>query len=156
MFIYSVRASSIKFFGVIVLTIAVLVGLLIIGNGATEPTALAQVKLSGMEKNEDRVAFIKEMGFSVDEAPLEDVDFSLPSDFDKVISGYNELQKMQGLDLTKYKNKRVTRYTYRVTDYEGYDGEVHVNLIVYKNTVIACDVSSADPTGFLKPLIILN
>ena len=65
----------------------------------------------------------------------------------------NEIQKLQGLDLTKYKNKKVTRYTYTANDYEGYDGEVNVNLIVYRNTVIGCDVSSVDPTGFVKPLI---
>ena len=48
---------------------------------------------------------------------------------------------------------RVTRYTYQVNGYGDYDGEVNVNLVIYRNTVIACDVSSADSTGFVKPLI---
>ena len=60
---------------------------------------------------------------------------------------------MQGLDISKYKNKKVTRYTYLAENYDGYDGDVYVNLILYKNTVIACDISSADPSGFISPLI---
>ena len=53
----------------------------------------------------------------------------------------------------KYQNKKVTRYTYLATDYEDFSGEVFVNLIIYKNTVIACDISSTSPDGFVKPLI---
>jgi len=157
MFIYSIRASSIKFFAVIVLTIALLIGLLVIGNVQSAAAISSQVNLTGIDTNEERVAFIKEMGITVEEVPVEDVDFALPKDFDRVISGYNEIQRLQGLDLSKYKNKRVTRYTYRVVGgCEGYEGEVHVNLIIYRNTVIACDISSADPGGFIKPLINLN
>ena len=111
------------------------------------------IDFSGMKTNEDRVKFIKNFGLDVSEEPIETEEFSVPEDFERVISGYNEIQKKQGLDLTKYKNKKVTRYTYRVTNYQGYEGEVNVNLIIYKSAVIACDVSSADPTGFVLPLV---
>ena len=67
--------------------------------------------------------------------------------------GYNEIQKDQGLDLSKYAKKKVTRYTYTLKDYNEYDGEVYVNLLVYRGRVIGCDVSSADPEGFVEPLI---
>ena len=85
--------------------------------------------------------------------PKESVTFSVPEDFDKVIAGYNELQKSQGLDISKYKNKKVTRYTYEIDGYGDYKGPVNINLIVYRNTVVACDISSADPTGFIEPLM---
>ncbi len=155
MFVYSVRASTVRFFAVIILTLAVLVGILAFGGfGSNAVSASAgTVDFGGLKTNEDRVSFISKFGINVKEAPVETVDFSVPENFDRVISGYNEIQRMQGLDLSKYKNKKVTRYTYFAEDYEGYDGDVYVNLIIYKNTVIACDVSSADPSGFLSPLV---
>lgn len=158
MFVYSVRASTVKFFAVIVLTLAVLAGVLIfggIGGGAVSASSDV-IDFGGIKTNDDRVRFIADFGVEVEEAPIETVDFSVPENFDRVIMGYNEIQRRQGLDLSRYKNKKVTRYTYLVKNYEGYDKEVHVNLIMYKNTVIACDVSSADPTGFVRELVKLG
>ena len=153
MFIYSIRASTIKFFMVIALTLAVLVGIFVLGSNDTVAAANTDVKLGGIRTNEDRLEFINQFGIEVSSDPKETVSFSVPENFDMAVSGYNEIQKQQGLDISKYKNKKVTRYTYEVKEYEGYDGAVNVNLIVYRNTVIACDVSSADPNGFVKPLI---
>ena len=66
---------------------------------------------------------------------------------------YNEIQKQQGLDLIKYKNKEVMRYTYEITNYEGYSGTVYATLIVYRNKVIGGDVCSADVKGFIHGFI---
>ena len=156
MFIYSVRASTIRFFSVIVLTLAVLVGILVFGGDekASVFAASAKVDFSGIKTNEDRVAFISECGVKVKSEAVEAVEFRVPENFDRVISGYNEIQKSQGLDLERYKNKKVTRYTYEADDYNGKDA--FVNLIVYKGTVIACDVSSTDPGGFIEPLVKLG
>ena len=41
------------------------------------------------------------------------------------------------------------RYTYELTNYDGYDGKVYVNMIVYRNRVIGGDVCSADVNGFI-------
>mgnify|MGYP003451163499 FL=1 len=155
MFVYSVRASTVRFFAVIILTLAFLVGIVAFGgiSGNAVSAMTNTVNFEGRKTNDDRVAFIKEFGVDVKEAPIETVDFTLPENFDRIIAGYNEIQKMQGLDLSKYKNKKVTRYTYLAENYDGYDGDVYVNLILYKNTVIACDISSADPSGFISPLI---
>ncbi|MBO5879841.1 MAG: DUF4830 domain-containing protein [Clostridia bacterium] len=154
MFVYSVRGSTVKFALLIVITLLLLSGILIFGSGAAvEASVGADIKLGGMKTNEDRLEFISQFGISVAGEPKSSETFSVPADFDRIIAGYNEIQKSQGLDIGKYKNKKVTRYTYSVSDYEGYDGEVNVNLIIYKNTVIACDVSSEDPNGFVKPLI---
>ncbi len=153
MFIYSIRASTVRFFGVLILALAVLVTVLAVGaDGGAVQAVSGTLKLDGMKTNEDRVNFIKNCGIEVNSEPAETVQFSIPKDFDIIINGYNEIQKMQGLDLSKYKNKKVTRYTYSVN--VGADAEPqNVNLIIYRNTVIACDVSSADPSGFVKPLI---
>ncbi|MBQ8448815.1 MAG: DUF4830 domain-containing protein, partial [Clostridia bacterium] len=81
--------------------------------------------------------------------PIEEVEVSIPAEFDTVYIGYNDIQKAQGLNLAKYKGKEVVRYTYEVTNYEGYDGTVYINLLVYRNKVVGGDVCSADASGFI-------
>ena len=154
MFVYSIRASTVKFFAVIVLTLGVLVGAIVISNsGAVAASADGSINFGNIKTNEDRLEFIAQFGIEVAGEPKESVTFSVPEDFDKVIAGYNELQKSQGLDISKYKNKKVTRYTYEIDGYGDYKGPVNINLIVYRNTVVACDISSADPAGFIEPLV---
>ncbi len=153
MFIYSVRASTVKFFAVLALTLAILIGLVSFGAGGYVEASASDINFSGMKTNDDRVAFIEGFGVKVNSEPVESESFAVPENFDRIITGYNEIQKQQGLDIAKYKNKRVTRYTYEAENYEESGKNALVNLIVYKNTVIACDISSADPNGFVKPLI---
>ena len=156
MFIYSVRASTVKFFGFIALTLAVLIAVVLVGGGgAVLASTGGEVDYSGIKTAEDRVAFIERFGLKVEAEPVEEVPFTMPDNFDRVILGYNELQKRQGLDLSKYAKKKITRYTYRVTNYD-HEGEVYANLFVYRSKIVACDVCSADPRGFVTPLTLLD
>lgn len=154
MFICSVRASSIKFFAVLAVTFAVLLGLILSGNTAiASANSSGEINLSDIKTEDDRVAFIEQFGLKVKGASCEEESFVMPDSFDRVLAGYNEIQKRQGLDLSKYSKKKVTRYTYEIDGYEDYNGEVRVNLLVYRDRIIGCDVSSADPKGFVKELI---
>ena len=160
MFIYSMRASSVKFFSVIALTLAVLVGLLVFGRSGGDSVYAnsADIDFSGIKTNEDRVRFISQFGIKVESEPEETEEFRVPENFDRVIAGYNEIQKKQGLNIEKYKNKKVTRYTYEIVDFEREGKKVDnavVNLVVYKGTVVACDISSSSPEGFVLPLVTL-
>ncbi len=152
MFICTVRASSIKFFAVIALCVTALLILVSVGTGdAYAYVGNMEINYGGIKTAEDRIAFIESFGLKVKETPVTEESYTMPDDFDRIISGYNEIQKAQGLDLTKYKNKRVTHYAYEVTNYD-YDGTVYVNLCVYKNRIVACDISSASPEGFVLAL----
>ena len=157
MFIYSVRARTVKFFGLIILALALIVGVLAFGGeGAILASAAGEgIDFSGIKTNEDRVAFIESFGIKVDPEAVEEDAFAMPENFDRVILGYNELQKRQGLDLSKYAKKRVTRYTYKVTNHMD-EGEVLANLFVWRGKVIACDISSANPEGFVEPLTLVD
>ena len=62
-----------------------------------------------------------------------------------------KLQQRQGLDLSKYRNKKVTRYSYKVTNYKG-EGDVIANLFIHRGRIVACDISSQSPDGFVIPL----
>ena len=154
MFICSVRASTLKFFILIGATLALLIALLTIGDTDSVYASVGELKVDygGMKNNEQRVAFIEGLGVKVKDEPVSEKSFSAPESFDRVVAGYNEIQKAQGLDLSKYAGKRVTHYAYLVENFD-YDGEVYVNLIVYKNRIIGCDVSSLDRGGFVLPLV---
>ena len=157
MFIYSIRATTIKLVGIILLAVVIFTGLALSGNNNTVAAVSDAVEIdySRIKTAEDRIEFIERFGISVDPESEESTAFRMPKDFDRVILGYNELQKKQGLDLSKYQNKKVTRYTYKVTNHLS-DGEVFANLFIYRGKIVACDISSASPEGFVVPLTLVD
>ena len=153
MFIYSIRASTIKFIGLVLLLGILVTGVALSGqnNSVLAMSDATEIDYGGIKTKEDRIAFIKNFGIQVDESSEESTPFRMPENFDRVILGYNELQKKQGLDLSKYQNKKVTRYTYKVENYKT-EGEVYANLFIFRGKIVACDISSASPDGFVIPL----
>ena len=153
MFICSVRASSIKLFAVIALSLIILFSLVAFGNEESVYASIEgkEINYGGIKTKEDRITFIEGFGLEVDKDSEKEESFVMPESFDRVILGYNELQKEQGLDLSKYTKKKVTRYTYTVTNY-NHEGEVAVNLLVYRNKIIACDIASIEGKSFVLPL----
>ena len=157
MFIYSIRASTVKFFAFIALSFVILGAIALWGGeGAVVASANGEwIDFGGMKTNEDRVNFIKSFGIEIENEPVEEQSFPMPDNFDRVILGYNELQKKQGLDISKYAKKKITRYAYKVTNYDS-DGEVYANLFIHRGKIIACDVSSVSPDGFVVPLTLVD
>jgi len=154
MFICSLRAGTLRFFGVIALALAVLVTLIafVPALSPVRATAAEPAEAHDFEKagtNEERVAFLASFGYQVQPEPTESEKVTVPRNFDKVFAAYNELQKKQGLDLAPYAGKTVERYTYTVLNYPDYDGVVYANLLVYRGRVIGGDVCAADANGFL-------
>lgn len=155
MFVYSIRATTIKFFGIICVALAALITLIAFVptyvGGAAQTGAEEQKEISydKIKTVEDAQQFLTQFGWAVDAATAQRVEVTLPKEFDKVFTGYNELQKRQGLDLSKYRSKDVVRYTFVVTNYPGYEGTVYANVLVYRNRVVGGDICSADVTGFV-------
>lgn len=152
------RASTLKFFGVTSLAVVALVTLLLFIPGS-EPAlsdgileTVETVKFDKVKTSEDRISFLRQFGWEVEAEPCEEVEVTIPAEFDKVFKSYNELQKKQGFDLSKYRKKDVTRYSYKITNYPDYSGEVYVNFLVYRGKVIGGDVCSADSNGFIHGL----
>ena len=153
MFIYSLRASTLKFFGILCVALVTLITLIAFipaqAQESTETAGEVEIVYDKIKTEEDRVEFLRQFGWEVKGEPVKVVEVTIPSEFDKVFTGYNEIQKRQGLDLSEYKKKKVTRYTYEITNYEGAEGVVYANILVYRNRVIGGDVCSADTTGFI-------
>ena len=156
MFVCSVRSSSIKFFSVVILCLLVLSAVITLsGNDFIYAMANGvEVNFSGIKGNEERLDFIKQFGLMPDEEFTEE-SLVLPNSLDRVLGEYNQMQKKQGLDLTKYLGKRVTRYTYKINNY-NHDGTVFVNLIIHRDRIIGCDVSSLEGEKFVIPLCDIN
>ncbi|MCQ2432078.1 MAG: DUF4830 domain-containing protein [Clostridia bacterium] len=152
MFVYSVRASALRFVSVIVLSVIALAALIAFVPTYVPASVIVKensVTVSGIRTEEDRIGFLKQFGWEVAGDAPEAVEVTVPARFDKVCENYNAIQKAQGMDLSRYRGKKVMRYTYTLASYPGYDGTVLASILVYKNKVIGGDICSADVTGFL-------
>ena len=162
MFVYSFKAASAKLFGLMLLSVAVILTVVSMipksetlsadNTGGFEIPVVKEVSqklFKNIKSNNDRVNFLKNYGIEVQADPTEILEVTVPGEFDGVYSKYNEMQKVEGLDLEKYHNKQVKRYTYIVTNLD-YDGTVYANLLVYKNNIIGGDICTADVNGFVR------
>lgn len=158
MFVYSMRANTLKFIGIISVALVTLITLItLIPSYESEPPVNSSevyakdesINYEKIKTNEDRVNFLSQFGWQVNAEPEEVADVVIPAEFDKVFAGYNEIQKGQALDLSKYKKKSMSRYTYVVTNYPEYEGKVYANILVYRNKVVGGDICSANIDGFI-------
>ncbi len=157
MFIWSIRASTLKFFAAVAASACALCLLVVLipapSGQAQEDSERTDTTLNYTVKTkEERISFLSDFGLSVDGASESENEMTLPMEFDSVFAGYNEIQRAQGMDLSPYKGKSITCYTYTVTNYEGYSGKVLATLLVYRDTVIGGDVCSESSDGFVTGL----
>ena len=157
MFVYSLRASTVKLVGVVCVALTVLITLIAFvptyavssQTSATPNDTEVSYSYDKIKSAEDVVSFLSQFGWQVSAEPVEVKQVTIPAEFDKIFAAYNEMQKEQGLNLSKYKKKDVTRYTFAVTNYPDYQGTVYANVLVYRNRVIGGDICSADVSGFV-------
>ena len=150
MFVWSVKASTLKFTAVLAVSAAA-IGLLaaFMPRHELKAEAATVVEVSKKVTAEDDIKeFLSAYGWEATEL-LDRAEVTIPADFDSVYESYNTLQKKQDFDLSKYKRKTVDRYTYKIDNYDGYNGTVLADVIVYKNKVIGGDICSADVNGFV-------
>ena len=152
MFVCSVRASALRFFSVIAVSVIALIALIVFVPTYV-PTSLVvgedKIVYDNIATPAARRAFLAGFGWEIEEAQVEEEAVVIPARFDTVYEAYNDIQKSQGLNLERYRGKNVMRYTYPVKNYEGYDGVVYATLLVYKDRVIGGDVCSASADGFV-------
>jgi hypothetical protein len=100
----------------------------------------------------ERVAFIENMGYTVNKDAEEEVkQIEIPYVFNDVYSEYQALQKKAGFDLEKYAGSKATLYTYSLVFENRTD--VYAHLLVVNKKVIGGDISALSvENGFIKPL----
>ncbi len=151
MFIYTVKASRLKFFALLLSSMAILLTLAAVIPRTENLGSVAMVThdYTSISTNEERIAFLAGFGYDVDVTPTEIKEVSVPQKFDSVYEKYNDIQRAQGLNLKRYAGKNVTRYTYKITNYKDTDENVFANLLIYDDSVIAGDVYSVGTKRFI-------
>ena len=158
MFVYSLRASTVRILGVVCVALVGIIAMVAfvptyVTAGSADTTVgqvsseAVSVKYDKIKTEQDVVVFLEQFGWQVEGKAIEVKDVTVPAEFDKVYAGYNQVQLAQGLDLARYKGKTLTRYTFKVTNYEGYEGTVYANVLVYRKKVVGGDICSAQIEG---------
>jgi len=105
-------------------------------------------KISRLETNEDRTAYLQSLGWEVSPEPVETLQLLLPDPLPQEYRTYNELQKKSGFDLSACCGKELSRYTYLVTNYPGRPQGVQLNLYLCGGVAVAGDVVASGEKGF--------
>ncbi len=150
MFVYSVKTNHIKVFLLVGFVLFTAVSLFILSNESQETASPNNMILSA-ETHKERMSFISQFGWQVDEEPVQVKEVVIPQEFDDVYTAYNEIQLSQGFDLMQFAGERAKSWTYTVKNYEGYENQecIQINLLVYKGEVIGGDVCSVELDGFM-------
>ena len=142
MFVYTLKATTLKYIGVMTLCAAAMITTvaLVPTTDKTESVQTsANVDYKNVKGKDDRKEFLESLGWEILEDSETVTDVIIPEEFDEVYQSYNSLQESSGLNLERYKGKKAKLYTYTVTNHK--DGKAMATIIVYKNRVIAGDVS---------------
>lgn len=148
MFIYSVRSSTLKFASVMALGVILVTALVIfLPSGLPEQQAMSsEVSYDRVDSPEDMARFLAQFGWKVETPLFSDREVTLPTQFEGVFAGYNELQKKQGLDLSAFAGKKLRKAVLYVTPEKG--GERYLaTLFIYRSCVVGGDVAQTDPNG---------
>lgn len=122
---------------------------LVLTLGRRAVTTAAEV--SHIRSNEDRIAYLNELGWQVSENPILTEELLIPETFDESYTSYLALQSSQGFDLTRHCGKRIKRYVYEITNYPNGTEGVQAALLVYRGKIIGGQVQAADGS-FVLPL----
>ncbi len=153
MFVFSLRANKPKLIAVLcVLFLALVIISFFIDDGKS-PVGRDNEIVAKASNEEERIAFLSQYGWKIEEDPIEVTEVIIPSEFNDTYTSYNDIQKKQSMDLEPYKGKRVKKWVYEVENYPGYaqeDGMIRATLLVYEGIVIGGDISSAEVDGFMQ------
>ncbi len=154
MFFVSVKSSTLKTIAVVatVAVFATIGGLYAVNKSQSAPVSSMNGITFKAETAQERLSFLSQFGWEVEEEPVEVKEVVIPQEFDDVYNQYNTIQKEQKLDLEKFKGARVKCWSYSVKNYPGYensDGVIRANLLVFDGVVIGGDISSTELSGFM-------
>lgn len=105
--------------------------------------------------NEQRVAYLNNLGWEVEKEPNSSEQVVVPEVFDEIYEHYNSLQKESGFDLSDKKGQTLTRITWRVLNHpEAKAGDkVLAELLLNENNeIVGGSIYSLRLDGFMTGL----
>lgn len=103
--------------------------------------------------NEQRLAYLRELGWEVAPEPVETLDLQLPDDLKPQWGDYLQLQKQQGLPFSDCAGQTVRRFTYTVTNYPEMPEGVQANLFLCGDRLVGGDIIATGENGFQATLV---
>ena len=150
MFVYTMKASGVKFFVIIALSVVVLTSAISILPAVSAASDVASVNtdFKNIANEEDMVKFLSNFGHEVEPKATNIYEIEIPEEFNSVFEKYNDIQRAQGLNLKRYIGKDATAYVFKVINYD-FEGEVLATLFIRNGRVIAGDICSTEGYGFV-------
>lgn len=136
-------------FGIILaLTGVAVIALTFVNNHINKGTQEASAIISASTDKERR-DYLASFGWDTESEP-EQKQLTIPESWNDVYNAYNELQLNQGFDLSQYKGKAVTLYSYKITNYENLSEGVVADMLVCDGRLIGGDIcNTAADDGFM-------
>ncbi len=125
---------------------------LVLPPSTAQAVASAAPNPNGVSSAQDRLDYLADWGWLVEETPLSVEELLIPEVLDDSYTDYLALQQSQGFSLEALTGERVKRYSYAVTNYPSGETGVQLNLLIHNNTVVGGEVLSPALDGFLHGL----
>ncbi|MCH5321640.1 MAG: DUF4830 domain-containing protein [Eubacterium sp.] len=135
-------------FGIILAVTGVIVVILtFVSNHTAESQSVSAVISASTD--EERRNYLATFGWETD-AEFEEKSLTIPQSWNQVYTDYNEVQVNQGFDLSDYKGKKVTLYTYTVNNYKDSKQGIVADMLVCDGILIGGDIcNTSAENGFL-------
>lgn len=149
--VVSIQMKKKQWIGLAVLAVLLILAIVLAVRPHRAVTASADFSCDAAT-DAQRKAFLAQFGWTVQDDPVEICEVIIPDTFNDVYRAYNELQKSQGLDLTRYMGKRVKRWTYELTNYPDGDAKtrVYADLLISDGRVIGGSIGTRAADGFMR------
>ncbi len=97
-----------------------------------------------MDENENRVAYLQQLGWTVGDAEPVTQELLIPETLDESYESYLALLREQGFALEQYCGEHVQRYVYSITNHPSGRSDVQAVLLVCDGTLIGGHVQAQD------------
>ncbi|GHV48196.1 hypothetical protein FACS189499_07110 [Clostridia bacterium] len=132
--------------GAIVIIIAAVFAIL----GRVNANSTAERKIAAEDCIPEIISFLSEYGWRVTPEPVDINKVQIPKKFSESYQRYNDMQKKQGFDLSKHRNKPADIYVFRVENYPAsVSSEVYANVIIIGGKIAGGEICSYALDGFL-------
>lgn len=152
MFVFSFKANKPVLVIILCCICVTLVGVLLFLNFSGESVGKINDLSAKASNEEERIAFLSQFGWKINEDPVEVEEVIIPSEFNETYEAYNKIQKEQSMDLEPYKGQRAKRWVYEIKNYPGYPADcdyIRATVLIIDGLVVGGDVSSMETDGFM-------
>ena len=106
-----------------------------------------------VKTNENRLAYLENLGWIVEPEPVLEEKLKIPKSFeDDFLRDYLAMQNESGYALQEQAGKKVSRFTYTVTNYPTGEENIMLTLLVRKGAVVGGELFSGDTGEMLHGL----